>query len=279
MTFKSVLTICTSEAQAREMVPAAEALAQSQAGHLETLCIGVEFIQAAYYDSTASAIAVQASLGHAQEEAHGIKAAAEALLRTSPVAYALDALVCRPEEAQRIADLHARFSDILVADLPYGAGKSHTDAALIETVLFDARLPVLLLPAGIKAPAAPRRVVLAWDESIEALTAARKALPLLRQADQVRVVIIDPPQHGPDRSDPGGRLCQMLARHGISCEIDILSKTLPRVSDVLKRHARDMDADLIVMGAYGHSRFREAVLGGTTRNMLEGAELPVFLAH
>jgi nucleotide-binding universal stress UspA family protein len=54
---------------------------------------------------------------------------------------------------------------------------------------------------------------------------------------------------------------------------------MPRISDVLARHARDMNADLLVMGAYGHSRFREAILGGATRNMLEQAEVPVFLAH
>ena len=91
--------------------------------------------------------------------------------------------------------------------------------------------------------------------------------------------MIDPPKHGPDRSDPGGMLSQMLARHGVSCEIDVLSKTMARVSDVLNRHASDTETDMIVMGAYGHSRFREAILGGATRNMLEQSAVPVFLAH
>jgi len=95
----------------------------------------------------------------------------------------------------------------------------------------------------------------------------------------VHVVVIDPPTPGPNRSDPGGVLSQFLARHGVRGDIDVLSKTLPRVSDVLNRHARDMNADMIVMGAYGHSRFREAILGGATRYMLEQAEIPVFMAH
>ncbi len=118
-----------------------------------------------------------------------------------------------------------------------------------------------------------------WNESLEALRAVRAAMPLLTQADTVHVVVIDPPTHGPSRSDPGGMLSQYLARHGVSAEIDVLSKTLPRVSDVLTRHATDMDADLLVMGAYGHSRFREAVFGGATRNMLEQATIPVLMAH
>ena len=83
----------------------------------------------------------------------------------------------------------------------------------------------------------------------------------------------------PERSDPGGLLCQLLVRHGVQAEVSVLARTLPRVSDVLARHVRDLDAGLLVMGAYGHSRFREAILGGATRDMLEAAEVPVFLAH
>jgi len=74
-------------------------------------------------------------------------------------------------------------------------------------------------------------------------------------------------------------LSQYLARHGVHAEVSVLAKTLPRTSEVLSRHARDENADLIVMGAYGHSRFREAILGGATRNMLEMADIPVFMAH
>ncbi|NEU34381.1 universal stress protein, partial [bacterium LRH843] len=92
------------------------------------------------------------------------------------------------------------------------------------------------------------------NESREALAAIRAAMPFLLKAASVRIVIVDPPAHGPERSDPGGLLGQMLSRHGVNCEIDVIAKTLPRVSDVLNRHAQDKDADLIVMGAYGHSR-------------------------
>ena len=109
--------------------------------------------------------------------------------------------------------------------------------------------------------------------------AVRAAMPFLQAADSVRVVVIDPPTHGPNRSDPGGLLSQFLSRHGVRVEIDVLSKTLPRVSDVLMRHVKDTEADMVVMGAYGHSRFREAILGGATRNMLEQADIPVLMAH
>ena len=74
-------------------------------------------------------------------------------------------------------------------------------------------------------------------------------------------------------------LCQMLVRHGVKAEVSVLARSLPRVSDVLARHVTDVDAGLMVMGAYGHSRFREAILGGATRNMLEKATVPVLMAH
>jgi nucleotide-binding universal stress UspA family protein len=104
-------------------------------------------------------------------------------------------------------------------------------------------------------------------------------MPFLRRAEMVQIVVVDPPTHGPERSDPGGLLCQLMVRHGVNAEVAVLAKTMPRVSEVLARQVRDIDAELLVMGAYGHSRFREAILGGATRDMLERAEVPVLLAH
>ena len=91
--------------------------------------------------------------------------------------------------------------------------------------------------------------------------------------------MVDPPTHGAERSDPGGLLCQYLVRHGVKAEVSVLARTLPRVSEVLARQARDVDADLLVMGAYGHSRFRDFFLGGATTTMTANPTLPVFLSH
>src|SRR5690606_4771898 len=133
--------------------------------------------------------------------------------------------------------------------------------------LFAGGTLVLMMPEGAKAGAFDR-IMLAWNDSPEAMRAARAALPLLTAAGRVNIVVVDPPRHGADRSDPGGRLAQFLARHGVQAEVTILARTMPRVADVLERQAADSDADLIVMGAYGHSRLRESILGGATRDML-----------
>ena len=71
----------------------------------------------------------------------------------------------------------------------------------------------------------------------------------------------------------------MLSRHGIRAEVSILARTMPRVSDVMMRFATEHGCDLIVMGAYGHSRFRESILGGATRDLLERTEVPLLMSH
>jgi nucleotide-binding universal stress UspA family protein len=174
----------------------------------------------------------------------------------------------------------ARFADLVVLAQPYGPERGSEAEAVLEAALYDGMAPVLVLPTGVTPDArAPRRIVVAWNQSREAMIAVRAALPMLKEADLVNIVVIDPSSHGSERSDPGGALCQMLVRHGVKAEVSVLARTLPRVSDVLVRHLADMDADLLVMGAYGHSRFRQAILGGATRDMLELAKIPVLLAH
>lgn len=88
--------------------------------------------------------------------------------------------------------------------------------------------------------------------------------------------MINPPSHSPERSDLGG---VMSARHGVKADVSILAKTMPHVAEVINRHAQDHAIDLIVMGAYGHSRFREAMIGGATSDMLETARVPILMAH
>lgn len=161
---------------------------------------------------------------------------------------------------------------------PYGNHAPDDAEAVTEAALFEGGCPVLVVPGDL--PQKPvRRVLVAWNQSAEALTAVRRALPLLRAAEMVEITVIDPRRGGSERSDPGGALAQMLTRHGVHADIAVLARTAPTISDELNRRATEIDADLIVMGAYGHSRFREAILGGATRNMLEKAAVPVFMAR
>jgi len=213
------------------------------------------------------------------EEAAELEASTRAALEKTTTRWGVETVISPHGSLGRNVAMRSRFADLVLAASPYGETATDDDATVLEAALLYAGVPALILPKSAKAQVRPGKIVIGWNESPEALNAVKAALPLLRTAMQVRVTVIDPPRHGPDRSDPGGPLSVFLARHGVKAEIDVIGKSLPRVSDVLMRHAADKGADLVVMGAYGKSRFREAILGGATRDMLEQSSVPVFMAH
>lgn len=279
MAYKSLLTVLTDTRFADAPLQQLVALSDAYDGHAEALCLGVDRTQAGYYYGGANAMILQETLARAHAEAAEILEYANNVLGKSGIRWAAEDGVAQLADLGRHVAQRARFSDLVVLPKPYGEGKGTEIESVVEAALFDGGTPVLVLPDDYAPQSTFKRVSVAWNESVEALVAIKKALPLLKAADLVRIVVIDPPVHGPERSDPGGLLSQMLARHGVSCEIDVLSKSMSRVSDVLNRHVTDAASDILVMGAYGHSRFREAILGGATRNMLEQATVPVFMAH
>ena len=282
MAYKSILTVTTAADRAESAIKGAAALALANDAHLDILALGVDRTQVGYSYVGSGAVILQAALDRAEQDARNTEAAVrKAVAEQSPtLRWAVETAVTQLGALTDLVAQRARFADLVVLTRPYGPGIGSEAEAVVEAALFEGQAPVLVLPeTGLGHAASPRRVVLAWNQGAEAMRAIRKALPLLKVADQVSIVVIDPPQHGPERSDPGGMLCQMLVRHGVKAEVTVLARTLPRISDVLARHLRDSDADLLVMGAYGHSRFREAILGGATRNMLEQAEVPVLMAR
>jgi len=279
MAYKNIFTVLTNTEFVAPVLEQGIALARSNDAHLEVLCLGVDRTQTGFYYAGANAMVLQETITRAQEEAQELEAMVKARLEKSEIRWSTDLGVSQLADIGRHVAPHARFSDLVILPQPYGKNHGAEMEPVMETALFEGKVPVIILPDGIELATSPKNITVAWNESNEALASVRASLPILQAAENVRVVVIDPPTHGPNRSDPGGLLSQFLARHGVRAEIDVLSKTLPRVSDVLLRHASDTEADLIVMGAYGHSRFREAILGGATRYMLEQAQLPVLMAH
>lgn len=281
MAYKSLLTVATSAEDVLGTVTAAARIAQTMDAHLDALALGVDRTQVGYSYVGSGAVVIAAAIERAEADARVAEAALNAALKAQAptLRAAVEPLVTQLGALTDVVASRARYCDLVVLPLPYGTNRGVEDEAVTEAALFEGMAPVLVVPPqGLRTPE-PRRIILAWNQSREALVAARRAMPFLKRAEAVQIVVVDPPTHGSERSDPGGLLCQYLVRHGVRAEVSVLAKTLPRVSEVLARHARDTDADLLVMGAYGHSRFREAILGGATRDMLERAELPVFLAH
>ena len=172
----------------------------------------------------------------------------------------------------------------LYADLVLLGEKTRENSALLSAVVdgavFEAQRPLLLTSATDKPAAKVRKVLLAWNSRPEAGRAAREAMDLLRHAEAVHLVVVDPDAtYLANGGEPGADMAAYLARHGVNVVVDQLPSGGRRVQDVLNSHALEVGADLIVMGAYGHSRLRERVFGGVTQSILEECEVPVLIAR
>lgn len=279
MSYKNISTVIFDPETELNALEAAADFARREDGHLEVVCLGIDRNQPGFYYTGASALTIQNNLAEAERDSKKVEAFVQNALEGRDLNWSTLALTVQIAGLTEFLAHHIRFSDIVVLAKPYGENRGHEAEAIVEGALFDAGAPILIIPDATKLPDPINRVVVGWNDSRESLHAIRLALPILRSAEVVNIAIVDPPAHAIDRSDPGGALSQMLARHGVKAEVSVLAKTLPRVSDVLQRHVEDQRADLIVMGAYGHSRFRESILGGATRNTLQTSKVPVFMAH
>lgn len=173
----------------------------------------------------------------------------------------------------------ARYADLTVVG-PELITAGALREKVIEGVLFSSGKPLLLVPENARPTLKPKRVMVAWDARVEASRAVREALDILAAAEEVRVVLVDPVESELDHgAEPGANIAAYLSRHGAKVVVDRLPGMGRSVADVLRGHAVDNAAELIVMGAYGHSRLRERIFGGVTRSILEQPPVPVLLAR
>jgi nucleotide-binding universal stress UspA family protein len=166
-----------------------------------------------------------------------------------------------------------RLADVIVLARPKQGGDVESVAGF-DAALFDSGRPVVLVPAEPVA-ALGDSVAIAWNRSREAARAVAAALPVLRQAGRVFVLTARESDDTPEPSE----LARYLGGHGIEVKTWAFTPDTGPIGDALVEEARKAGADLLVMGAYGHSRLRETVLGGATRDVLRHGVLPVMLAH
>jgi nucleotide-binding universal stress UspA family protein len=184
-----------------------------------------------------------------------------------------------PDGADADPALHARYTDLTILGQLDPDQPDEIRPRPEQVTLISGR-PILVVPYVGNFADAGRRVVIGWNPSREAARAVNDSMPLLTTADTVTVLTIDP-REGPHAHGelPGADISLHLARHGVKVEIErTVSADLP-VGEVLLSRVADLGADLLVMGAYGHSRARELLLGGATRSLLRSMTLPVLMSH
>jgi nucleotide-binding universal stress UspA family protein len=279
MTFKTILTIAGTEAPWEGDLKLAADLCEQTDAHLSVL------VMALAAPPPIGEYAAVVSDGWLQEREADLKHlnARKEKVATIVAASAVsgDVVSEYPEAgwADEMIGRRGRYADLTLAG-PELLKTETLKEKVVEGALFWSGKPLLLVPEGARPTLEPKRVLVAWDTRIEATRAVREALELLATADEVRLAIVDPVEgersHG---EEPGADVATFLARHGVKATVDRLPSENHSVADVLRRHAVDTDAEMLVMGAYGHSRLRERIFGGMTRSMLENPPLPVFLAR
>lgn len=148
-----------------------------------------------------------------------------------------------------------------------------------EYVVMNAGRPVLIVPYAGQFDSLGNKVLIAWNGSMQATRAVTGAIPLLKRAKNVDVVIFNPAADAEGYSDrPGADIALYLARHSIKVEV-LQKRTNLDIGNALLSLTTDLSSDLIVMGGYGHSRFREVLLGGATRTILQSMTVPVLMSH
>lgn len=184
-------------------------------------------------------------------------------------------------DPERTAAQCAHFADLsVVAGGINLTAEGEAAHAYVAALLLESGRPVLVVPPRSRVPQPPRNILLAWRQTAEAARVVHDALPFLRQAERVDVVVVDPGGgEGDSNQRAGADLANHLARHDVHAQVLVLEARGRPVSSILLQHAREMPAQLIVAGGYGHSRLREWVLGGVTRELLISSPIPLLLSH
>jgi len=277
MSYKTILVHLDSRQRSTERLPFAFGLAARFEAHLVGLYAPGAPRIPSYALAEAGAVLrdiVEQSRAEAARQAQ--KQFREAAARHGDAGAEWRESAAEPAAAVRLS---ARYADLVVAAQPEPQDDAEVRAVAHELALAAGR-PVLFVPYAGRFATAGRRVMIAWDAGVEAARAVSDALPLLKRADSVEVAVFDPErgrrEHG---EQPGADVALYLARHGVKVSVTRQSGANFEVGAQVLSRAADTGADLIVMGAYGHSRVRELVLGGVTRTMLESMTVPVLMSH
>lgn len=169
----------------------------------------------------------------------------------------------------------ARLVDALVLSQYQGGGEEMPPLPIVADVAIHAPAPVFVVPCEVKPFLPAGKVAIAWNGSPEAASALRHSLTFLKVAESVHIIEVTDDK----REFPSISAAEYLARHGITAEVHEWQRHGRDTAATLRYAARDLGAAYMVMGAYGHSRLRETVLGGVTRSLLADSEIPLLLGH
>jgi nucleotide-binding universal stress UspA family protein len=279
MKYKNILLHLDNSSGCRNRLETAFGLAQKYGASLTGMLVVPTYIVPSYIEAQISVDVMtdvtEKALARARETVSGYQQLAD------KAGVTLQAEVVEGEIIPILRE-HSKYADLLILGQDHPEDPDNHSYGLADVLLFDGACACLIVPHSGKLATPGTRVLLTWNASRESAHALREAMPLLTSADDV-VVLSSEPDDGNDTMADGHphaqALMKLLNSHGINAISSGFGDTDLDASETIMGQAADMNADLIVMGAYGHSRLREIILGGVTRDLLKLAPTCLLLAH
>lgn len=280
MAYKTILAFLPTPARAERVLDLAIPIADAQDAHLT----GIHTIPdvTAYYgmvEGQMPADIIEQQRRAMQDEANQVRELFERRTATNAARSEWrSAQDTEGDEIQKFINM-SMCADLIVTDQAAAGFSGYGSDVAARMVLGTAR-PVLVVPSIGKYASVGKRPLIAWNGDKEAARAAFDAIPLMQDADLVRILAIDPNTDSRDyMMARGDELAVCLSRHGLKMETTTSISAGISVGDEILNRLADGGHDLLVMGCYGHSRLREMVFGGASRDILEHMTVPVLMSH
>jgi len=279
MSYKTILLSLNDLARNPVLLDGAAKLARDLDAHLQGLYVvpAIEIFAGIGFEP----IVFEEKRDLFRKAERSVRASFEAVLEESDIRGAFEAVESSgPDITNHVID-RARRSDITIVSQPgKEGGLSVADRGFVERIVLSSGRPTIVVPRTGKASLSADLIIVGWSGTREAARAAFDSLPLLKRASKVQVLSVDPEKTSSyERGVPDTDLATVLSRHGIDAVFEPISAGGREAGDVLLDKVADSGAELLVMGAYGHSRISEMILGGATRTVLAGMSCPVLFSH
>jgi nucleotide-binding universal stress UspA family protein len=281
MNYKTILVHADTEADLAHVMPAAMAVARRDGAHIIGLHVIRNPVQTVYspYQVEVLTEVIDQMIATAQEQADALRATFEQMIGGE---VGIDGewrtVTSVSQEVDTALVDHARCADMLIMAQPDPGQKAAHMIGTIGRVMLQVGRPLLVVPYAGHITSLGNHVLVAWSGTRESVRAVHDAMPVLQGAKDVRLCAIESNTKRDSATLPGAEMSATLARHGVTAIAETITAS-GSIAETLLSRAADHGSDLLVMGGYGHSRAREYVFGGVTRQILRSMTIPVLLSH
>ena len=277
MRFKTIVAILQNEQDAERVLDCAIPLATRFQSHL--IGIHAEALPVPYTSATGfpDTEFLQVSADMSRERAETLQVLFLRHVEDSGLSFEWRSLESFSGDSALTGISNVRAADLIIAAQRETGGDSTAD---VDTLVYDAGRPVLVVPHAGPLVTTYKHVLLAWNGSKEAARAAFDALPFIIEAEKTDILVIDPPETLDDSPEAAGaEIASALSRHGATVSVSVQRSNGNSIDDIIQTRIAETGADLLVLGAYSHSWLRQLLFGGVTRTVLRTAPVAAFLSR